>query len=76
MKTTDIPEHLRRISLATAAQIAGYRDRRTIAAALERHGLPILQFGRKRSVLLTDLEKLIARCTYLGGKATGCNISP
>ncbi len=53
-----------RISLAAAMRFVGCTDERTLAAALRRHNIPLLRLGRKRSMLVSDLQKLIEACTY------------
>lgn len=72
MEKTAVVDLPRRISLADAARVAGCADKRTVAAALVRHGFPIVRLGRKCSVLVSDVEKLIELCTsYPADKVNG-----
>jgi hypothetical protein len=76
MEKTDVPEHLRRVPLEAAARVLGCADKRTLLAALHRHGIPIVRLGRERGVLVVDLEKLVAACTYPAGNANAVTVSP
>jgi hypothetical protein len=76
MEKTDVPHHLRRIPLAAATRALGCTDKRTLLAAMRRHCIPIVRLGRERGVLVMDLEKLVAACTYPAGEANADSLSP
>jgi hypothetical protein len=76
MEKADVPEHLRRLPLEAAARVLGCSDKRTLLAALHRNGIPIVRLGRERGVLVVDLERLVAACTYPAGKANAGAVSP